>query len=252
MKFIIYNESKKENIVMIPPGGLDERCFLRVVPCLQDYRIIIPVLDGNVIGENNILPDRKTEVDRIIDGLKERNVETIRVLQGISYGATLALEVVMRRKFVINRTVLDGGSFLRYGFIMKMANLIGTKAYVSRLKKNPDKPSMYASLGEDIDQCSREVFAQMSDETLKQLITDSMSGVEIIPGGIKEEDHLIVTYGEKDGYKGGLKWFEKSGFPYEAEIQNGYGHCRYFAEKTEEYVQNCEVLKIDIIWDMVL
>ena len=242
MKFIVFNESKKENIVMIPPGGLDERCFSHVLPYLQDYRVIIPVLDGNVIGENSTLPDRKTEADRIIDGLKERNVETIRVLQGISYGATLALEVVMRRKFVIKRTVLDGGSFLKYGFIMKTANLIGTKAYVSGIKRNPDKPSMYASLGEDIDRCGREVFAHMSEETLKQLITDSMSGVKVIPGGVKEEDHVVVTYGAKDSYKGGLKWFKKSGFPYESEILNGYGHCRYFAEKPEEYVKRYYML----------
>lgn len=245
MKFVIYNESKDEDIVLIPPGGLDERCFTRALPFLEGYRVIVPVLDGNVIGEDSTLPDRATEVKRIIEGLKERNVTTIRVLQGISYGATLALEVLMTREFVIKRTVLDGGSFLKYGFIMKTANLIGTKAYVSGIRKNPDKPSMYASLGEDIDRCGREIFSHMSDTSLKQLIKDSMSGVEVKPGGVTADDHLLVTYGEKDGYKSGLKWFEQSGYPYEEAVLEGYGHCRYFASHPEEYVKRFYMLSSD-------
>lgn len=242
MKFVTYNDSQSENIVLIPPGGLDERCFSGIVPFLNDYRIIVPVLDGNVIGEDSTLPDRATEVDRIIKGLRERGVSEIRVLQGISYGATIALEVLMRRKLVIRRTVLDGGSFLKYGLIMKTINLVGTKVYVSGIRKNPDKPSMYASLGEEIDRSGREIFAQMSDSTLKQLITDSMSGVVAKPGGVTREDHLLVTYGEKDGYRGGLKWFERSGYPYEEAVLNGYGHCRYFAAKPEEYVKRFYML----------
>lgn len=69
--------------------------------------------------------------------------------------------------------------------------------------------------------------------------------VLIPPGGLDDrcfsgvipEDHLLVTYGEKDGYKGWLKWFEKSGYPYEKVILKGYGHCRYFAENPKEYVK---------------
>jgi len=47
--------------------------------------------------------------------------------------------------------VLDGGSFVKYGIAMKTMNYIGTSAYVRSVKKNPNKPSMYASLGKSID-----------------------------------------------------------------------------------------------------
>lgn len=236
MKFVEYNRECAEKIVLIPPGGLDERCFSGVVPFLERYHVVIPVLDGNVIGEDSTLPKRKVEVSRIIKGLEERGIKRIKVLHGVSYGATLALEILMTRKIKTDRTVLDGGSFLKYGFLMRTMNLIGTKSYVAKIRKNPDQPSMYAALGEEIDRCGREVFSQMSDASLKMLITDSMSGVTAVPGGVTGEDHLIVTYGEKDGYKGGLKWFEKSGYPYEQVIMKGYGHCRYFAEKPDEFI----------------
>ncbi len=75
MKFVTHNDSKEDTIVMLPPGGLDERAFAGALPYLADYRIVIPVLDGNVIGENSILPDRKTEVDRIIDACKGKEFQ---------------------------------------------------------------------------------------------------------------------------------------------------------------------------------
>ena len=142
MKFVIHNDSKKDTIVMIPPGGLDERAFAGALQYLADYRIVIPVLDGNVIGENSILPDRKTEVDRIIGGLQRQGVSEIGILFGLSYGATLALEILMTRKIKIQKTVLDGGSFMKYGIAMKAMNYIGTSVYVRSVRKNPNKPSM--------------------------------------------------------------------------------------------------------------
>ena len=222
---------------MIPPGCLDERCFSGAIPFLEKFHIIIPVLDGNVIGEKSDLPERRIEVARIIKGFRERSADRIKVMHGVSYGATLALEILMTRKLKIERTVSDGGSFLKYGFLMRTMNLIGTKIYVAKIRKNPDKPTMYAELGEEIDRCGREVFSQMSGSSLKMLITDSMSGVKAVPGGVTAEDHLVVTYGEKDGYKGGLKWFDRSGYPNEQVIMKGYGHCRYFAEDPKEFIR---------------
>lgn len=235
MKFVIHNGSNKDTIVMIPPGGLDERAFAGVLPYLADYRIVIPVLDGNVIGEDSVLPDRKTEVDRIIGGLQRQGISEIGVLFGVSYGATLALEVLMTRKMKIHKTVLDGGSFAKYGIAMKTMNYIGTSAYVRSVKKKPNKPSMYASLGESIDRSAREVFSQMSKETLKMLIRDSMSGVSPVDHGIRSEDNLIVLYDEKDGYKGGMKWFDDHHYPCKKMILKGYGHCQYFAKKPGDY-----------------
>lgn len=150
---------RKKTAVLIPAGGLDETAFNPIMPYLEEYRVIIPVLDGSVISEKSDMPDRKTEVSKITAGLKEHGTERIALLLGISYGATIALEVLMTRKFQVSRAVLDGG--------------------------------------------------------------------------IRREDNLLVMYGDKDGYKGGIKWFEKHHCPFEKTILKGYGHCEHLYQNPE-------------------
>lgn len=237
MKFVIRNEDKEKTAVIIPAGGIDEAAFNPIMPYLEEYRVIIPVLDGSVIGEKSDLPDRKTEVSRIIAGLKERGTDGISLLLGVSYGATIALEVLMTRKFEVSRTVLDGGSFLRYGPLMRTMNYIGTSFFVAGIRKNPDRPTMYAGLGEEADRHSRQIFTHMSKASLKMLINDSMSGVTYVDDGIRRKDSLLVMYGDRDGYKGGIKWFEKHHCPFEKTILKGYGHCEYLYQNPEIYVK---------------
>ena len=237
MKFVIRNEEKEKTAVLIPAGGLDETAFNPIMPYLEEYRVIIPVLDGSVISEKSDMPDRKTEVSKITAGLKEHGTERIALLLGISYGATIALEVLMTRKFQVSRAVLDGGSFLQYGPLMRSMNYIGTSFFAAGIRKNPDKPTMYAGLGEEADRHSRQIFTNMSKASLKMLINDSMSGVKYVDGGIRREDNLLVMYGDKDGYKGGIKWFEKHHCPFEKTILKGYGHCEYLYQNPEGYVK---------------
>ena len=66
---------------------------------------------------------------------------------------------------------------------------------------------------------------------------EDMSGVKYVDGGIRREDNLLVMYGDKDGYKGGIKWFEKHHCPFEKTILKGYGHCEYLYQNSERYVK---------------
>ncbi|BBF43130.1 predicted alpha/beta superfamily hydrolase [Lachnospiraceae bacterium KM106-2] len=237
MKLFFYGDKKKESILLIPPGGLDERCFSHVLPFLQDEYIIIAVLNGSVLNENSTLINRRIEASNIIDMLAARSINEIKVMSGISYGASVALEVLMMRKLKINRTVLDGGAFARYGWLMRTCNFVGTTLLVRGIKRNPEKSTMYASLGKEIDEASRDIFIQMSKESLKNLIQDSMNGTIMPKGAIQAEDHLVITYGSKDGYRDGIKSLKKAGYPFKSMIIAHYGHCQYFALNPEKYAE---------------
>ncbi|MBQ4312398.1 MAG: alpha/beta hydrolase [Oscillospiraceae bacterium] len=118
MIFDTAGKSTSPAIVMLNGSFTDGKSLLPIAEKLADeYYIIIPTYDGH--HENGgIFTTREEQVRKIAEHLKEENITRLALIQGISMGAEIALDLAAylyeEDEIEVNRCFFDGGPFFSF------------------------------------------------------------------------------------------------------------------------------------------
>lgn len=107
----VIGEINNPKIMLIHGVGFYwETCFTRIVETLADkYCVLLPELEGHCYEPMEYISSAVESAAKIIEEMKEKNVEQVEVLYGISLGASIALEIAMKNEITISHLILDGG-----------------------------------------------------------------------------------------------------------------------------------------------
>ncbi len=125
MKFYEFGERSKPAVMLIHGGGNSKWMFERQAKLMKDqYRVILPELDGhgnecNVIYESSIV-----EADKIVDYIRCECEGKLFLIGGASLGAQIAMEVCARPEIMVEHAILESGLYTKRPHL---ANLIASK-----------------------------------------------------------------------------------------------------------------------------
>ncbi|MDO4664405.1 MAG: alpha/beta hydrolase [Erysipelotrichaceae bacterium] len=121
---MIYEEFGKQNgkvIILLHGGGLSWWNYREAAELLQnDFRIIIPILDGHAKSDHDFTTIEENAA-RIIDFIDENFAGKILMIGGLSLGAQILLEILSLRKNICQYAIVESAlvipSKLTHSFI---------------------------------------------------------------------------------------------------------------------------------------
>lgn len=116
-KLHIVGDLSKKRVMLIHGMGFDwKRCFGSIANELeQEYCVLIPELNGHNRENKGTFTTVYDSADEIINEIEKLQITEIECLYGISLGASIALEIALRKKILIKKLLLDGGQYESMG-----------------------------------------------------------------------------------------------------------------------------------------
>lgn len=235
MKFEILGNRMLPKILLIHPSVADGRCFEPLFPYLKEYCLVVPTLNGHNIEDDSVHGGAKEEANQILLFLLSNGITELHCLCEESLGCVIGWEILLSRKLQIRKTVFDGAPFARFHAGIRFLNYWMTVYLVYQCRKNPDKLKSIDETYPQVGDSMKQVLAHYSKQTIRNIVSDAMSGVNPVPNAIHPSDNLIVMYGSKDSYIRGLKFFEDADYPFVPLIKDGYAHCTFILHEPESF-----------------
>ena len=126
-KCIVIGDTARPRILLMHGMGfLWKKCFREIIDALSDkYCIIIPEAAGHHnVKEKRVHIDITDIAEHIENYLKEKEIGRIDVVYGISFGATVAAELVLRGRVSVDTLVVDGAQFVNMGVSSKLSAFV--------------------------------------------------------------------------------------------------------------------------------
>lgn len=103
-----------------------KKCFREIIDALSEkYCIILPEAAGHHnVKEKRVNIDITDIAEHIENDLKEKGIGRIDVVYGISFGATVAAELVLRGRVSVDTLVVDGAQFVNMGGSGKLSAFV--------------------------------------------------------------------------------------------------------------------------------
>ena len=113
---VVGNLSKKR-VMLIHGMGFDwKNCFGSIADELKkEFCVLLPELNGHNSENKGTFTTVYDSADEIINEIEKLQVTEIECLYGISLGASIALEIALRKKLLIKKLILDGGQYESMG-----------------------------------------------------------------------------------------------------------------------------------------
>ncbi len=112
MQFKVYCPEKDETILQLHGGGLSWWHFKAEAEQLQqDYRVILPVLDGHA-GSDKAFTSIEDNAAEIISFIDRELGGSVLLLGGLSLGAQIVLEMLSKKKDVCRYAVVESASVI--------------------------------------------------------------------------------------------------------------------------------------------
>ncbi len=239
MKVDIFGDRTLPKILLIHPSVADGRCFEPLYPYLKEYCLIVPTLNGHNIEDDSVYSSAKEEAQQILSFLLSNGITELHCMCAESLGCVVGWEILISRKLQIRKTVFDGAPFARFNATIRFLNYWMTIYLVQQCRKHPDKLKSIDETYPQVGDSMKQVLAHYSKQTIRNIVSDAMKGVEPVPDAVYPSDNLIVMYGSKDSYIRGLKFFEDAGYPFTRMVKDGYAHCTFILNETENF---CKII----------
>ena len=112
MKFKVYGSEKDETIMLLHGGGLSWWSYRDEAELLQqDYRVILPVLDGHA-GSDRAFTTIEDNAAEIISFVNHELGGSVLLLGGLSLGAQIVLEILSHKNDVCRYAIVESASVI--------------------------------------------------------------------------------------------------------------------------------------------
>lgn len=241
MKVETYGDSEKPVALLVHsifyPGVTSYRTILPLL--IKDYYVVIPNLEGLDHPHSEFVSAR-CQSDKIIDWLKDHNIDRIAFLLGSSYGTSVAFEILKDINLKIDKAALDSPA-------MKSSKLQGLKLYLEMkrtskgLKKHPNeffsKTKKYKYLNKEDERYCIDVYRDIDNDCLKKIAFSCYDYT--LPSVLYRDDtDLVFLFGEKDKSKINLPEI-KSLDAGKIKIIDGMSHMQYMFEDPQQFLREC-------------
>lgn len=242
-----FGDSKKPVALLVHsifyPGVTSYRTILPLL--IKDYYVVIPNLEGLDYPHSDFVSAR-CQSDKIIDWLKEHNIDRIAFLLGSSYGTSVAFEILKDINLKIDKAALDAPA-------MKCSRIQGLKLYMEMkktsngLKRHPkeffSKAKKYRYLNKEDEQHCIDVYSGIDNDCLKKIAFSCYDYT--LPSRLYRDDTSIVfLFGEKDKAKINLPEIKSLGAG-KIKIIDGMSHMQYMFENPHQFLIECG---LEISW----
>lgn len=215
-----------------------EKCFAGIMGELQkEYYCIIPELAGHHNEDKTEEVLLEDLVASIESELKLHQISKIKIVYGISFGASIAVELAFRGNVTVNNLVIDGAQFVNLGRMKKFSAFIMAKQFKKVAKGKHMNAYVKGQLGY---QHKNEI------SVFKKLMCEKISGNVLYKSAYecyqydicKKENmdcNLYYLYGDKETFAAASKELIKekvNGAFYEKNFKN-FGHAEVLGEKPE-------------------
>lgn len=224
----------------------------------EEYYVILPTYDGHYtkagdVSECSEFTTRREQAKKILQYLKERKIETVELIHGISMGAEVALdlvdEIVQDQSIHIVHTLFDGGPFFHFPYVFRLIMRKKFLGIVHKFQKGNPEDTIAEFLESKLanwilkgntppyrnmiaDMCS--VSRAISDTSVKRE-SDACYTFDfpVIPQEIQER--FVFSYSNDEPANKSQKKMKKC-YP-EAKFHNAgnLGHCGLLVRKPKEY-----------------
>lgn len=150
MRLVSYGDPSRSVIVLNNGSFCSERSLAPITEDLaRDFHVIVAVLDGNDGGSDPYVSTAH-QAQKILGGLVGQGVASIAVLQGLSMGAEVALEILRQvdagkgagASVEVRQAFFDGGPFLHLSGLMQRIMLKKFSGMVGRMASKSEEASV--------------------------------------------------------------------------------------------------------------
>ncbi len=163
---------RRPKIMLVHGAGFYwETCFKGIVEELQDeYCILTPELEGHCENPTEYMNSVNETAQKIINTLKEQGISEVKVIYGISLGASIAMELCLLNQIQVSHLVLDSGQYEAMGEMTEQYANIMADLFLNILQGEhlilPVKENMGYSNNRDVEVLQSLIYPQMTYEGL--------------------------------------------------------------------------------------
>ncbi len=238
MEFKEYGKNNDETIMLLHGGGLSWWNYRSVAEQLQqDYRVILPVLDGHA-GSDKAFTSIEENAAEVISFIDHALGGSVLLLGGLSLGAQIVLEILSQKRDICRYAVVESASVIP----SKLTNALIAPAFGSSygLIKNRSfakiqfrslhmKPDLFEEYYRDTCQITKaDMIAFLKANTAympKRALQNCQADIRIVVGG-KEQKTMIRA----------AKLLQEMLPNSTLEIKEGLYHGEYSINHPEQYV----------------
>ncbi|PKM64804.1 MAG: alpha/beta hydrolase [Firmicutes bacterium HGW-Firmicutes-20] len=121
MIFRVNNISNLPVAVMLHGGGLSDWSLRKAVELLQgEYQVITPIIDGHGEDAESTFISIEDCADKLISNIDKHFGGSVELLTGLSIGAQIVIEALMRRPALAKNAVIESGLILPMKSVAQM------------------------------------------------------------------------------------------------------------------------------------
>jgi pimeloyl-ACP methyl ester carboxylesterase len=239
MVFKEYGTKKNETIMLLHGGGLSWWNYRSVAQQLQqDYRIILPVLDGHA-GSGRKFTSIEDNAAEIISFVDHELGGTIKLLGGLSLGAQIVLEILLQKNDICRYAIVESASVIPSGLTNALIapafgssyGLIKNRGFAKlQFRSLHMRPDLFEEYYRDTCQITKsDMIAFLKANTSyeqKQALQNCQAEIRIVVGG-KEQKTMLRSARMLHGM------LPKS----RLEIKDGLYHGEYSINHPDLYVK---------------
>jgi len=245
MRFYEYGKSDLPAVMLIHGGGNSKWMFERQAGLLKEnYRVILPELDGHGSANDTVYPSTKGEADKIVDYIEKNCGGSLFVIAGASLGGQIAMEVLARLPHNIKGAFLEScicfpkpalAGMMNHRFMINSMSAMYNWMWMVRWScKSYGWPVEYA------EQLAKEAKA-LSTESSMNLYRTYLN--YIMPDSLMETTakvQLMVGSKEKGMMRKDIEQAAGKIAHSEVVVLKGYNHCGFSLGEPVKYVEELE------------
>lgn len=168
---IIGEKNEKKVLLIHGVGFYWQTCFEKLIKQLENHCcVIVPELEGHSKQPSNVMTSVMNTADIIVDELKNAGIETLDLIYGISLGASIALEICLKKQIKLKCVFLDSGQYESMGEMTQQFSEIMTQQFLGILKgehlMSPVKENMGYYRNQDIEVLQPLIYPEITENVL--------------------------------------------------------------------------------------
>lgn len=214
----------------------------------KDYYVILPTLDGHHKEAPEYI-SREEDARKIAAWLRGNGIHSLKLLQGTSMGAEVALELAGMLDLPVEHYFYDGGPFFHFPRPLRWVMAQKFTLFMNKIK-GKDKNAAVESLlrdpfvkklgGDSLDSYRGMLdgfseVAQWIDRKSIRRISDTCYKCDLPDLDAEKERKSVFFFSEKEPARKSEKRLKKKYQSAVFEVGIGYGHCGFQITKPDQY-----------------
>jgi pimeloyl-ACP methyl ester carboxylesterase len=239
MVFHPYGDSALPPLLLIHGmANTAQSCYARVVPHLDGYQVILCQLDGHTEEEPGLFCSITDCCEKIEGYVLEHLGGKLYGLSGFSMGATIAVELMARRRISVEKVVLDAAWCVKLGPLTPVYTNIFCWA-LGRLRagKTIPAPLIECAMGKGNAGIVDTFYQNIALQSIRNACRD-VYGYEIPRELSNFPGQVTFWHGSNEPYPRKTAKLLKRYLPQmQVEVFNGLGHGQLLRQQPEAYAQ---------------